>query len=47
MINDDDIVECNETLNLTLTSVSSNLSQIDQATVTIIDNDGMLQYSSF
>ena len=43
-INDDDIVECNETFTLELVSLDTVRLQIDpardQATVTIIDDDG-------
>ena len=44
-INDDDIVECNETFTLRLVSLDTVRLQIDpardQATVTIIDDDGL------
>ena len=48
-MNDDDVLECNETWRLTLSSVTPARLQIDpardQATVTIVDDDGL--YSSF
>ena len=44
-IDDDDIVECNETFTLRLVSLDTVRLQIDplhnQATVTIIDDDGL------
>ena len=43
-IDDDDIVECNETFTLRLVTLDNERLQIDpnrgQATVTIIDDDG-------
>ena len=48
-IDDDSIVECNETFTLRLVTLNIDLLQIDplrdQATVTIIDDDGL--YSKF
>ena len=44
---DDDVVECNETFILTLISLSGDQLQVDpthnQATITIIDDDGLFQ----